>query len=311
MVAGGELVLEAVGIDLPRELLLQALERVRLPFGRVVQERVEERDAQEAVQLHEEPVAVRRVVAQTPPVLPDGDEVAREELVRHLRRLRERRDLAAPAGHADARLDRAPAVRGAGTGLLRHERLVEPAGDHVDPHGDGLLVAGGGVVLGERRPEWMARELPGPLLVLVERGVEVPVHLVVREVVRHAAGGETVVHDLPGAALERAQRLALVFPLEPVLVERVVPQRGAHVVREHLLGAGEVARGHLRGDGRQRGDGRVEVFREELLGRGARTDRARFTSRERRACRDHKARKGKCQGSFFHVRSFYYFRLCR
>ena len=218
---------------------------------------------------------MRGVVAQAPPVLPDGDEVAREELVRHLRRLRERRDLAAPAGHADARLDRAPAVRGAGTGLLRHERLVEPAGDHVDPHGDGLLVAGGGVVFGERRPERVARELPRPLLVLVERGVQVPVHLVVGEVVGHAAGRKAIVHDLPGAALERAQRLALVFPLEPVLVERVVPQRGAHVVREHLLGAGEVARGHLRGDGRQRGDGRVKVFREELLGRGARTGRAR------------------------------------
>ena len=206
------------------------------------------------MQLHQQPVAIRRIVAQTPAVFPDGDEVTRKELVRHLRRLGERGDLTAPAGHADARLDRTPAVRGAGAGLLRHERLVEPAGDHVDPYGNGPFVARGGVVLGERRPEWMARELPRPFLVFVERRVQVPVHLVVGKVVRHAAGGESVVHDLLRTLPERTQLLLRVFPFKPVLVEHVVPQRGAHMIGERLFCAREVAGGHLRGNGRKRGN---------------------------------------------------------
>ena len=225
------------------------------------------------MQLHEQPVAACGVVAQTPPVFPNGDEVARKELVRHLRRLSEGCYLAAPAAHADARLDRAPAMRGAGAGLQRHERLVEPTGYHVDPHGDSPLIAGGGVVFGERTPERVARELPRPFFVLVERGIALPVHLVVGEVVRHAAGGEFVVHDLLGPTLEPAPFLARVLPPDPVGVEHVVPQRGAHVVRKHLLRAGEVAGGHLRGNGRQRGNGRIKVFCEELLKRGARADR--------------------------------------
>ena len=153
----------------------------------------------------------------------------------------------------------------AAVGVLRHERLVHPALEVADEPLGEALVAGRAVALGQDAPLGMAAQLPRPFLVLVEGGVDEPIHLAL-ELVRRAARDQLARQDALAGLLGRLALFHEVRAAELALdAEKALRlQRAPHLGREQPAGGGEIAvRDRVR-DAFQAGARRVDRLPKEV-----------------------------------------------
>ena len=194
---------------------MRRLAEIRIQQGKVQQSRF----------LHDYPVATPLACSLQPTAMfPDRPEVSGQELVCKQGRTYERMQLVNPIAHADAGIYRAPCAWLVWVVVLRHLRLVEPAVDLVDPACHDPLVLRLCVVLGKGRPELRAVELPRPLPVIVEGGVDRPVDLVVLEVMpARSSSGKLVVKRLFHVTLQLRHLFRRILLRKPLAVYRLRP----------------------------------------------------------------------------------------
>ena len=265
VVAGCELTLEAVGIDLPVQFGLEASESVVAPFARLLEIRVVERETRERAHLVREPVAAVRVSrAEAQAVLPDTAEERHEERVVADRRGYEGVDLAREVERARGRVERAPALRGARPRLHRQRVVGDEGKEKLAPRAREGVVVRDEVQLRERVAAVEVGDVVVPLAVAVVGGVELPFDRALE-----MPGGpqrvERVVHHEGGLLPEGPDGGRHVRLRVPVAEDGLGAQVLPHVVGEDLPRAREVAGRHARRDVRKRGERRVEAAREELL----------------------------------------------
>ena len=270
VVVGGQLELEAVGVDLVVQLHLQHRKGPLTPLGGLPQEGEKHGDVGKPRHLHSPPVAAAAAeIAQTVAVITDGADEGGDDVIRHVGRVDEGVEGVMPVeGHADARLNGAPAQsvvegRFRGTGRLAapaHHQLRKALGIPLVPR---LAVA-----VAQAPPFVVAGELPRPLGVLIGGGVALPVHRGgVGELVGVAAGAKLTRQDLLGGLDLAVGRIAPhVLPIVVGDGEVVVhAQGGADVVGQLFFGGLHtlLAEGHV--DIRKGGDGTVKGMTEQGL----------------------------------------------
>ena len=161
-------------------------------------------------------------------------------------------------GHADARLDRAPAERRPARRVLRHDGLAHPAREKAHKTLGKTFVARLPIALGQDRPLWVAAELPGPLAILVEGRVDEPVYLSF-ELVRRTARDQFPAQDPFGCLGHTFAAPHKIVPAKRTIhgQKPLRLQRAAHLVAKEAACAVQIAACHSRGDALQPGTGCV------------------------------------------------------
>ena len=137
---------------------------------------------------------------QTVAMVADGSDEGGNDVIRHEGRVDEGVEGVMPAeGHADARLDGAPALGGVEGGVGGADGLPAPAHHQINESLGVLLVSREAVTVAEASPFGVPGQLPRPFGILIGGGIALPIYVgSIGKFMGKPAGAKLALEDLFG-----------------------------------------------------------------------------------------------------------------